>query len=194
MEKRLVITFVLFIFMILNQHAFSKYYPRRPYYKDNRYGFGLSVGYGTVYGFGPQFIYIRKNIFEANAGVGLNIAGTTIGAGMRCYFYKKKRITPFMGIYCTMFSGQKITVTSSDPQGSNTVIYKLPDENIIHLNSGIKFVTGKSLHLIGIGYGIPLKGISPQVVSGSPSSTTNGFVKVFGPGGFEISYTLIFAF
>jgi hypothetical protein len=155
---------------------------------EPKHGIGLSAGWGVAYGYGVEYSHLLSNHFDINIGAGFSFSGLRTGLGSRFYF-KKEGSSPFLGtnfIYTTGLSNYNVSVNGVSGA------YKNFSDQAVFFRGGYKIEQYNKSHMITLGYGLPFNNKGAEYISGSSSSSVQGFADMQALGGIEISYTLIF--
>lgn len=165
--------------------------------------FGLSLGYGAPYGWGIDFSQMILPKMDVNIGLGFSITGAKVGVGTRYYFSPEHKVSPFVGgnlVYSSGLNHVTITSTSRGYSGSSSYtsyddVVNFKSTSLLHLRGGVRWQPIHRFALIGaIGYGIVLGGDPVEYVAGSSFSQSSlDMVKLFSPGGVELSVGVAFA-
>lgn len=163
---------------------------------------GLTLGYGAPYGWGADLSLMVLPNLDVNVGLGASITGGKIGVGTRYYFSPERKVSPFVGgnlVYSTGFNHLTITSNQTNVGGtyytnsSNDVVVNFKNTSLLHLRGGVRWQPTRRFGLIGaVGYGVVLGGDPVEYVSGNYSSSNQDLVKLFSPGGVELSVGVAF--
>ncbi|UYZ61036.1 hypothetical protein [Hymenobacter latericus] len=151
---------------------------------------GLSLGWGAPYGWGLEYSQLVSANLEVNGGLGVGMGGK-IGVGVRYYLEPAKRVSPFFAANLAR-SGRFANVSLA--LDSEEVQYSLRPSGVLHLRSGLRWQPGRFAMLGTIGYGLVFTG-DPATYhyasNGRPSKEMRSLVRLFGPGGPELSLAFL---
>jgi len=151
---------------------------------------GLTLGWGSPYGWGLEYSHLVQPKLDVNVGLGLGISGGKLGIGARYYLTPERKLSPFFG--ANLVRSGRIDNISLDINNDHTE-YSIRPNALLHLRSGLRWQPGHVGLMGTLGYGARLSG-DPVTFSTSypvPSPALRNWARAFGPGGVEISLGII---
>jgi hypothetical protein len=189
--------------------AEKKYMSLKEQLITNAWGAGLSVGWGSAYGWvSTELTRYLGNRWDINAGIGFGPSGFKAGAGLRYYLLKYGgRYKPFFGINYAWASGIKEFDMGGEKDDSGNQLYpeevstfKIPSDQAVHLKTGFRWLKNNKAWLVSVGYGIPFNGYKAEVISSGSDVSVDTFNKrkkwanLFTVGGVDVGITYIIYF
>lgn len=155
---------------------------------NNKFGIGVSGGWGAPYGFGLQLNYSVVNRLDLNVGGGFSFSGFRGGFGAR-YLIKPEGSSPFVGVNYIRTTGlSNLMVSFNEDEGE----YTIPSNTAIFLRGGYIFKISKIAFLLNAGYGIALEDKTARHQNGDRTDRLQKSADLMRLGGVEFSLTVLF--
>ncbi|MDO1444786.1 hypothetical protein Q0590_00915 [Rhodocytophaga aerolata] len=190
------------------KQALQKYVLLRERLIKNRWGGGLSVGWGMPYGwFGAELVRNVGSRWDVSGGIGVGPSGFKAGAGLRYYLLDYgTRFKPFFGAHYAWGSGMTIRMGGENDESGNlineeyTTQFYIPSNHAVHLKTGFRWLKTNKAFLLSAGYGIALKDKRAEVLFNGNDVPTDVFSRRrnwanrFIIGGLDVGITYIIYF
>ncbi len=180
----------------------QRYFRLRDQSVANRWGGGISGGWGAPYGaIGGELLRQIGVNFDINAGIGYSYSGFKGGIGARYYLMQYgTRVRPFVGINLVAASGAPYTIGGATDDAGN---YLNPDEvsrfrilpdQAIHGKIGFRLLGQSQALLVTGGYSQPFRGRPAQFERGLLNAQRQAQADLMRVGGLEIGISYIHYF
>jgi len=153
---------------------------------------GISLGWGAPYATGLEMAYRFQPTLDANVGLGLGTSGAKLGAGVRFYVPSRTRNQLFLGTNL-IYSAADIEIDTDDNGVKGR--YRINSSTLLHFRGGWHHQYRRNALQVALGYGAvltPHPAIEFIPGYGPGTAISQKAFEIIGPGGLEVSVSLLF--
>lgn len=126
--------------------------PKQSTYESLPFRIGITSGWKTPYGLGVDVSILSHRLIDINFGCGYSITGVRIGMGSRIYPWRDQIITPMLGLFLSLASGQGM-FSPANISGYHEGDYYISPFYAAEIEGGLRFRLGQRVSLeCAIGY------------------------------------------
>jgi hypothetical protein len=190
------------------EQARKKYLLLRERLIRNKWGGGISIGWGMPYSwFGTELVRNLGTRWDVNAGIGFGPSGFKAGAGVRYYLLEYgAAFKPFFSAHYAWGSGMTIRMGGEKDESGNlineqaTTQFYIPSNHAVHLKTGFRWLKLNKSIMLSAGYGIPFKPDRAEVIWNGNEVPADVFRRrrnwadSFSIGGLDVGITYVIFF